>query len=185
MPTRTSTQREAQHLAALLALTPDGVLAFRKKYPRFAPAKWWDYQPTDSEGNPLARMQWERVQEFLREAWDDGFELDLFELNRLLLSVFDPADTIAGIFGDKVRPAFANLSDIAEEFGFHIGVSYLKEHPWAAKICGECKRPFAADIPQRRYCGLKCSGEVVRKDHLKYWHKKGSQQRKAKSKRTK
>jgi len=177
MPKKTSTQREAERLAKFLSLEPSQVETFRHDNPRFAPAKWWDYQPTDSK-------QWELVQGFLREAWDDNFELDLFELTRLLLCVFDPTDTVEAIFNDPRRPVFATLNDIADDSGFHIGVRYLAEHPWAAKVCKECKRPFVADIPPRKYCfekgadGLRCSERVIARGHLKWWHTKGDQNRK-------
>ncbi|HEV2523319.1 MAG TPA: hypothetical protein VGT24_13145 [Candidatus Acidoferrales bacterium] len=185
MPKKTSTQREAERLAKFLALEPGGVERFRRDNPRFAPAKWWSYQPTDSVGKILPEMQWQLTQKFLHEAWDDGFDLDLFELTRLLLCVFDPASTEAGIFNDPIRPAFAGLKEIADDWGFHIGVRYLAEHPWTAKVCEEkeCERPFVADIPPRKYCfekgadGLRCSERVIRRTHLKNWHEKGDKQR--------
>src|SRR6267154_2692638 len=114
MPKKTSTQREAERLAEFVALEPSRVEGFRRDNPRFAPAKWWSYQPTDSKGKILSETQWQLAQGFLREAWDDGFELDLFELTRLLLCVFDPAGTEAGIFKDPIRPAFAGLKEIAD-----------------------------------------------------------------------
>ena len=188
MPKKTSTQREAGRLAEFVTLEPGQVERFRRDNPRFAPAKWWSYQPTDSEGKILPETQWQLVQMFLREAWDDGFELDLFELTRLLLCVFDPTDTEAGIFNDRIRSAFAGLKEIADDSGFHIGVRYLAEHPWAAKVCEECKRPYVADHPGRIYCfamgsdGLHCSERVIKRGHLKYWHQKGDKQRKEKRK---
>jgi hypothetical protein len=191
MPKKTTTQREAERLAEFVALEPSRVERFRRDNPRFAPADWWDYQPTNSEGKILPETQWQLTQKFLQEAWDDDFELDLFELTRLLLCVFDPAGTEAGIFKDPIRPAFAGLKELADDWGFHLGVRYLAEHPWAAKVCKECKRPFVADIPQRKYCyamgadGLRCSERVIKREHLKYWHQKGDKQRKAKQKRAK
>jgi hypothetical protein len=188
MPKKNSTQREAERLAEFLSLEPGRVEIFRRDNPRFAPAKWWSHQPTDSKGRDLPEMQWQLTQTFLQEAWDDGFELDLFELTRLLLCVFDPADTEAAIFNDRVRPAFAGLNEIADDSGFHIGVRYLAEHPWAAKVCEECKRPYVADHAKRKYCftkgadGMRCSERVIKRDHLKYWHQKGDKQRKAKQK---
>jgi len=182
MATKTSTFREAERLAKFLCLKPNQVDRFRQAYPRFAPAKWWSYQPT----NP-SRTQWQLVQEFLREAWDDGFELDLFELTRLLLCVFDPPDTneaFVSIHAGRERPAFAGLKEIADDWGYHIGVRYLAEHPWAAKVCEECPRPYVADIPARKYCfemgddGLRCSERVSRRTHLKNWYEKGDKQRK-------
>jgi hypothetical protein len=188
MTKKTSTQREADRLAEFVTLNPGRVERFQRDNPRFAPAKWWSHQPTDSEGKNLAKTQWQLVQMFLREAWDDGFELDLFELTRLLLSVFDPTDTEAGIFDDRVRPAFAGLKEIADDSGFHIGVRYLAEHPWAAKVCEECKQPYVADHAKRKYCftegtdGMRCSERVIKRGHLKYWHQKGDKRRKAKQK---
>jgi len=188
MPKKTSTQREAERLAEFVALEPRHVERFRRGNPRFAPANWWSYQPTCSEGKIPLETQQQLAQGFLREAWDDGFELDLFELTRLLLCVFDPADTIARIFESGPRPAFATLSDIADDSGFHIGVRYLAEHPWAAKVCEACKRPYVADHAKRKYCftkggdGLRCSERVIKRDHLKYWHQKGDKRRKAKQK---
>jgi hypothetical protein len=188
MPKKTSTQREAERLAEFVALEPGRVEIFRRDNPRFAPKSWWDYQPTDSEGKILSETQWQLAQGFLREAWDDGFELDLFELTRLLLCVFDPSDTEEAIFNDQRRPVFAGLKDIAADWGFHIGVRYLAEHSWAAKVCDECERPYVADHAKRKYCftksadGLRCSERVIKRNHLKYWHQKGDKRRKAKRK---
>jgi len=186
MPKRTGTYREAERLAKFLSLEPSQVEKFQRDNPRFAPARWWSYQPSASNG----KTQWQLTQSFLREAWDDGFELELFELMRLLLCVFDPANTEAANFNDRYRPAFADLKEIADDWGFHIGVRYLAERPWAVKICEEkeCKRPFVADIPARRYCfekgadGLRCSERAIRRTHLENWYKKGDKQRRERRK---
>lgn len=199
MPKKTSTQREAERLAKFLSLESSEVQTFRHDNPRFAPAKWWDYHPLTLPWESPAEsktMNWQVTQDFLRTAWDDGFELDLSQLVQLLLCVFDPdarksvavatpADTIFGLKPDQRHPLFASLSELDQDWGFHIGVRYLAEHRWAAKVCEyeECKRPFVADIPVRKYCfelgadGLHCSERVIKHDHLKWWHTKGDKKR--------
>ena len=212
MPTKTSTQREAQRLATFLSLEPSKIENFRRDNPRFAPATWWDYGPAGLSAEN--RMNWQITQDFLRKVWEEGFEPDLKELVRLLLYVFDPngrksadgvspfgaffepdqpgtavtpADTIIEIRSE--HPLVASLSELDQDWGFHIGVRYLAEHSWAAKFCKECKRPFVADIPPRKYCfekgadGMRCSERVIARDHLKWWHAKGDKKRKAAKKK--
>jgi hypothetical protein len=179
----TNTFRDAQFLAEfanLDAANAERVQDFRHNHPDFAPDSWWDYPPKSTI------KLWLRNQEWLREAWDQEFIFDggLFVLMRLTTSVFDPEPMLANaaMFKHSDFPYFAQLSDVAEEWGYHRAVRYVAEKPWRAKICKECGERYIADHGKRKYCTIaledgksKCSSEVIKRQHLKsakehnYW----------------
>jgi hypothetical protein len=144
--------------------------------PDFAPASWWKYRAADSSGNPLDETQWRFTQSLVREAWDQQFhsEVGLFDLARLLLSVFDPDALLANLIpspSDKYRPRFADVSTLAEEYGFHKAIRYLAGGPsWRMKRCKNenCSRRFVADHNERKCCSTRCSSEY-QSERQKKW----------------
>lgn len=133
--------------------------------PDFAPARWWNYQATDSRGKPLAERQWRFTQRLVREAWKQEFHSDvgLFDLARLLLSVFDPEDLLQNLIpipSDNYRPVFADMGALGEEYGFHKAVRYLAGGPnWRLKMCIICGGYFVADHNERKCCSVPCSAK--------------------------
>jgi hypothetical protein len=135
--------------------------------PDFAPAAWWNYRATDSSGKPLGEKQWRFTQSLVREAWDQQFqsEVGLFDLARLLLSVFDPNDLLQNIIAipsNAYLPQYADVGAIAEEYGFHKAIRYLAGGPsWRMKKCENenCGRRFVADHNERKCCSTRCSSE--------------------------
>jgi hypothetical protein len=135
--------------------------------PDFAPATWWNYRATDSNGRLLAKKQWQFTQGLVREAWDQQFqsEVGLFDLARLLLSVFDPEDLLENLIpipSNAYRPRYADVGALAEEQGFHMAIRYLAGGPsWRLKKCENenCGRRFVADHNERKCCSTQCSSE--------------------------
>jgi hypothetical protein len=165
---------DADDLARFANLETDGdALSFqqittgRDTGPDFAPATWWNYRATDSKGKPLAEKQWRFTQGLVREAWDQQFqsEVGLFDLVRLLLSVFDPEallENIIPIPSETYRPRYADVGALAEEHGFHKAIRYLAAGPsWRMKKCENkgCGRRFIADHNERKCCSVRCSYE--------------------------
>ena len=148
--------RNAQYLAEFAALEPQNVEYWRKNHPEFVPEGWWGYAPTDSMGKPLSTKLWQLNQEWLREAWQKHFNIGQFDMMRLMTSVFDPdnIDVIGRAFGKRVRPTFATLTDMPQEFyPYQQAVLYLKEQNWRAGLCERCKAPFVAGHNRQKYCG--------------------------------
>jgi hypothetical protein len=135
--------------------------------PDFAPAAWWNYRATDSVGKPRPEKQWRFTQRLVREAWDEKFqsEVGLFDLARLLLSVFDPEalmENIIPIPSETYRPLYADVGALAEEYGFHKAIRYLAGGPsWRMKKCESenCRQRFVADHNERKCCSTRCSSE--------------------------
>jgi hypothetical protein len=180
---------DADYLAEFANLTSQDVTAFRLKTtgrdtgPDFAPAGWWDYQPTDSDGNPLPKKQWQFTQELVREAWDNQFqsEVGLFDLARLLLSVFEPPDPF---LQGRHRRCFAEPNDLAEEFGFHKAIRYLAGGPdWRIMECKKCRRRFVADHNERERCSEQCSYNYELERHNDWGRKNNWGRREARKKR--
>jgi hypothetical protein len=175
---RESVPGYAQTLAAFAGLEPGDVNDFREAHKRFVPPVWWEYRVSTGE------LLWRLNQAFLREAWEKRFNIGQFELMRLLLSVFDPTDTLDVIFRTKERPAFATLSDMPEEFyPYQQAVLFLMEDKWRAQICERCKTQFIARHNRREYCytvwnsaGDTCTILARREDH-KRDHEKHREER--------
>jgi hypothetical protein len=89
----------------------------------------------------------------------------LFDLARLLLSVFDPNDLLQNIIAipsNAYLPQYADVGAIAEEYGFHKAIRYLAGGPsWRMKKCENenCGRRFVADHNERKCCSTRCSSE--------------------------
>jgi hypothetical protein len=166
---------EGSTLAEFSNLGTGGVNRFRQKHPDFLPERWWEYRNGE---------QWQMTQGFLREAWQKKFDVEFFWRVLLLLSVFDPEDTLDGAFGFPVAPgkeqAFATLSEIpAGTTPFQRAVLHLFENPWRARFCPVCGNRFVAAEAKTKFCSQKCSEESTRKRHnewarknLKAWRKK-------------
>jgi ribosomal protein S27AE len=178
-----ATEREivlgcARTLAVFAGLEPSGVDDFRECHKGFVPRVWWEYRVDSGE------LLWRLNQEFLREAWDEQFNIGQFELMRLLLSVFDPTWTFDVMFRTKDRPPFATLSDMPEEFyPYQQAVLFLMEDKWRAQICARCETRFIARHNRRQYCytvwnaaGETCTILARREDH-KRDHKKHREER--------
>jgi hypothetical protein len=137
---------------------------FRNNYPEFVPQAWWDYRPTDSERKPLANNQWELNQEMLREAWENQFAIGMFDLLRLLTSVFDPNDlTDVAVFPSLGhRPMFATMAEIADPCPYQNAVLYLREHPWQAKVCENCHCYIVVRVAKTRLCDKDECGNSIR-----------------------
>ena len=164
------TLEAADFLVEFVNLRPEDAVMLRTKIrdrgSDFIPDAWWDYR----DGR-----QWVLNQKWLREAWDAKFELFLFDQLRLITSVFDPQNLVDVMLGIKKRPTFADMGELAEEYGYHKAVRYLIEQPWRAKMCEECGSRFIANHNKRRYCsladenGFKCSKKAILQTKREYW----------------
>lgn len=147
--------RYAQTLAEFANLELSGLERFRRNESDFVPKAWWDYQPTDSDGKPRDRKQWQINQEMLREAWQKQFRIGQWELMRLLTSVFDPNNLTDVMLGARNRPLFATLNEIPEEmFPYQQAVLFLVGHDSHAWLCERCKAPFFRTHNQGKYCSV-------------------------------
>jgi len=174
---------DADDLARFANLeTDEDAASFQRKTtgrdtgPDFAPATWWKYRATD-----LAERQWRFTQKLVREAWDQRFqsEVGLFDLARLLLSVFDPEGLLeimiprrSGVY----RPQYADVGALAGEYGFHKAIRYLAGGPsWRMKKCENenCSRRFVADHNERKCCSTQCSSEY-QAERQKKWGRKNN-----------
>jgi hypothetical protein len=182
MPKISDALRDAQTLAEFLNMRRDKVEYFRHNYPDFVPQAWWDYQPIIRElslevglrpdgtahwKQPRPRhYQWQINQSWLRNAWWERFRPDAFTMTRLLLSVFQPNRRIL-----QDRPVFANLIDLLNFPCPHQkAVTFLYEHPWRAKFCNQCQKPFVALERHNKYCSDICSHEAHTAQKRKNWH---------------
>ena len=147
--------------------------------PDFAPATWWKYRATDSNGRPLGGKQWRFTQSLVREAWDQQFrsEVGLFDLARLLLSVFEPEALLENVIpspSNAHRPRYADVGALAEEYGFHKAIRLLAGGPsWRMKKCENenCGRRFVADHNERKRCSTECSSEYQAERQNKWGRK--------------
>ncbi len=185
--------RNAQFLAEFAALQPQKVEYFRHNHPDFVPQKWWNYQPTDSDGKALSRKLWQMNQEWLREAWQKYFEIGQFEIMRILTSVFDPDNLFDVIWPNRTRsrPTFATIDDMPEElYPYQEAVLYLREQNWRAALCERCKTLFVSAHNRQKYCGrvLNVEGETCftltrkeqkRADHAKHRRARNKRRRKS------
>jgi hypothetical protein len=183
---RSNEFRDLQALAEFANLDPknlnpldrQNIESFRHNYPDFVPEAWWDYQPTDSDRKPLSAKQWELNQDMLREAWNSEFEVSMFDLVRLLTSVFDPNDLIdVAVFPSLGhRPMFATITELGDPWPYHESVLYLREQPWRAKICENCHCCIVVRVAKTRLCDKNDCGNSVReinhrKAKLRSYHK--------------
>ena len=160
-------------------VTPD---EFRKAYPDFAPASWWDSEydqdtNTPEDGQNLAaalmkqlkesgidtrpltesKQMWRITQENLRDVWDRGslsFPLDMYSLLMFLLMVFD-RDV------EDHRP-FGDIFDIDPESPYQQSLLWLNSQPWRARTCRLCKRRFIASWPSNEHCSQRCAAIALR-----------------------
>jgi hypothetical protein len=138
----------ASLLAEFAGLKSDEALLWRDKNPSFVPYKWWDYQPIcrspfTGEEEPFGRKLWQLNQQWLREAWEKHFEIEQYDLMRLLLSVFDPENLDPFRDPQSFAPLYATLADMPEEwYLYQQGLLYLHAHPKLAKFCQRCKGPI-------------------------------------------
>jgi hypothetical protein len=169
---------DAEVLAEFSNLDEERVGEFRAKHRDFVPQAWWDYR-TDAN-RPL---HWKRNQEWLREAWKEGFELGLYGLMRLVTSVFDPEEDFAMPLSMvptlQNRPAFASLNEMREDsYPYQKAVIFLGEQKWRARYCRECGKRYVADHPKRIFCSDACSHQHRNKQKLASWNKHGRKWRK-------
>src|ERR1700734_312526 len=100
-------------------------------------------------------------------------------LARLLLSVFDPEallENIIPIPSNPYLPRYADVGELAEEYGFHKAILYLAGGPsWRMKECknDNCGRRFVADHNERKCCSTRCSSEY-QAERQKKWGRKNN-----------
>ena len=121
------------------------------------------------------RNFWQQNQSWLREAWKAGFEIGLFDVLKLLTSVFDPNDS-------PPYTVFATLLNVPVAGSYHVGLSYLFEHKWRARFCAECKKRFVAAESKTKCCSGNCSTERLRRTKRQSWSKHAKQWRPGKKK---
>jgi len=163
--------RYAQALAEFANLEQQELARFRRNESDFVPQSWWDYRPTDSDGKPSDRKQWQINQGMLREAWQKQFRIGQFELMGLLTSVFDSNCLTDVMLSSPSRPTFATRNEMPEEmYPYQQAVMFLVEQNWRAMLCKRCKAPFAATHNQAKYCsraneeGQTCASIIRSKD---------------------
>jgi hypothetical protein len=173
---------DVEDLARFANLATDGDAAFfqtttvgRDARVDFAPKNWWEYPPTASQSKPATGEQWRITQMLVRDAWDEQFqsEVGLFDLVRLLTSVFEPAALLESLFPSPVPrwPQFAEAAALADEYGFHKAIRYLSGgSSWRMKRCANssCGRRFVADHNARKCCSSQCSSQF-RQERQKEW----------------
>jgi hypothetical protein len=141
----------AKTLAVFCNLKRGEIQQFRKDYPDFFPDSWWKYKPTHSS----KAMQWEIVQNSLREAWQQQFNIPLMHFTFFLLnSVFEPTETV--LYEDQPRPATIRdkrIFDI-ETYPYHEAVQWMVGQGWRARQCEQCGKYLVADTSQQKYCPI-------------------------------
>lgn len=170
---------DARTLAKFVSLAPRDVEYFRRNYPDFVPQKWWDYQSTNKNGEPEGPKQWQLNQQYLHQAWKEPFDLDLFGLIRILITVFDPDEFLEVWLGVHPRPHIMDIGGMSDMCPYHRAIVFLNEQKWRVRLCERCKSPFVAVHNKQKYCGEvwnvdgdTCSSltrkEQKRKDHAKH-----------------
>ena len=195
---------EAKTLADFANLEPSDVGAFRKDHPDFFPAAWWDYRPTTltkrpTLEKPTPKMQWEIVQQMVRDTWLRQFRLPPFWSTWLLTSVFDPEEMG---WDEEHRPPFVtglHVLDI-DSYPYHEAVQWLVGQSWRVKQCEQCGKCFIAEASQRRFCsndgdtscfwahrkaGRKNNADEVNKDRRNNYDPKARRRRYLRDKRRK
>ena len=104
---------------------------------------------------------WQLNQSWLREAWNAHFEIELFDVLKLLTSVFNPDDS------PKV---FVMLLDVPQNSTYYRAISLLIDQKWRARFCEECRNRFVAAESRNKYCSDACSREVRLRQERETWH---------------
>jgi hypothetical protein len=154
---------------------------FRKAYPDFVPAGWWEYRSdadavTSRFDGDIARFgaevvrerweptQWQTTQASLRSAWDRGFSLEPRDLIILVTLVFDPQELNEGD-----RPLLGSILQIDPESTYYKSLVWLNSQPWRAGTCQLCKRRFIASWPSNdEYCSRHCKKVGLREYKREY-----------------
>ena len=174
MPRVTEVLRNAQTLADFSNLEATQVDYFRHNFPDFVPEKWWEHR----DGK-----QWRMTQDFLRESWANKFNGGPYFVARLILSVFDPSQTIVtgmdemfpGTSKEGPEQVFAIPGDFPwGTTPFQMAVLHLFEHPWRARFCEECRKRFIAVEPKNKFCSPACSDVYRTRKKLDWWKKHGN-----------
>lgn len=167
----------AKVLADFANLKPENVERFKTAHPEFFPKAWWEYCPTYPSGESWRSMQWELVQQIVREAWSVQFQTPLLSSLISLTSVFDPDPN--NIEWDErpnpnERPPFLTDEFILdlEMYPYHEAIQWLHGQSWRAKICLHCKKYFVAEQSKRQFCTF---GTIVEGVEMScFWaHRKG------------
>jgi len=145
---------DAKVLARFANLTSDGVELFCRDNPDFFPVSWWDYRPTTLDKKPSPKMQWEIVQDHVRDAWLFEFQLPLLHSMFLVTAVFDPEEM--GWDENGHHPPFLTGTDIfeLEAYPYHDVIQWLPGQSWRVKRCKyeKCGKYFIAEHPKRLFC---------------------------------
>jgi hypothetical protein len=139
---------------------------FREEHPDFFPQGWLEYEPTYAGGS--FRKQWQIAHQFLREAWQSRFEIELYDYLKILQSIFNP-DHLPALdpqwngphyrrwMGPPYRPAFADMWDMLWERDqtkppYYLAIKFLSGNGWMAHVCELCGRYFVREHSQTTYC---------------------------------
>lgn len=187
--------REALDLADALAtfanLEPDGVPAFREKYPNFAPSGWWEHRELDSANE--VRYIWRGEQSRVKHAWQTGFRPD--DCVELIVSGAQRADLQDDIaIHDAANELPMDDAERAEFFQKHArrqrhifdyqrAVMFLHVQVWRVAFCLGCSRPFVRSAKGSKYCSQKCFDANRSRSQLEYWRTTGTKLRAKKNKR--
>jgi hypothetical protein len=114
---------------------------FKKKNAEFFPETWWPEKrleyPATLVKSGYAGPDWQGYQKVVREAWIEGFPLDL---------------TIRSV----TLPGF--LLQHATVYNYQRAVMLLHVQPWRASFCPKCGSRFVRAKPGDRFCGKICAG---------------------------
>lgn len=150
--------KAAAALAAFLDLKTADIATFQLKYRDFLPTWVWEETlgyfnsntKVGSRNEPEKYLPWLKLQNHLKQVWDEGFfeeaVLDFISEHSFFLN-----DSIAHT--DDCRKA----------------VLFLYENSWRAKICPQCKHRFIANHSQSECCSLDCAA-LQRKDSKGDWY---------------
>ncbi len=149
---------------------------------------FWKREPfasnNPSGGNTYAFRQqttprnlWQQNQRWLQEAWKIHFEIDLFDILKLLTSVFEPEDS-------PRKTVFATLLNLPiGSTSYYRGLTFLYMQKWRARFCAECEKRFVAAESKTICCSEACSNERIRGDKRRSWSKHGAKWRPGKKNR--
>ena len=145
----------AKTLAVFCNLKRGGIKQFKKEHPGFFPDSWWSYRPDSVYGNPSKDMQWEVVQNQLRDAWHRQFNIPLVQFTFFLLnSVFDSTEMVWT--KDEPKPTIIR-DDRAfdlETYPYHEAVQWMVGQGWRARQCKQCEKYIVAETSQQQYCPM-------------------------------
>ena len=147
---------QAKTLAVFCNLKRGEIKQFRKDHPDFFPGSWWTYRPNSPYGKPSKDMQWEIVQNQLRDAWQRQFNIPLVQFTFFLLnSVFDSTEMVWT--KDQPKPTIIRderAFDL-ETYPYHEAVQWMVGQGWRARQCKQCGKYIVADTSQQQFCPLK------------------------------